>query len=517
MKKFTALAFVLALTAPPVFAAAPTTAPPRETPAEEDRVEASRAALSSIDTERLLTDRDYAAEVLGHIDILSPESDDPNFQGALDNLRLYALMTLERGEDSRAVLDRVILRRPDAADQYVAPWWAALSILDYGRAVTLIDLASRNVLARGWADLREMLGREAPAILLHHFKTERDDASRVRLAEALYRVGWPGDGDREAADFLRSILLDQRLAQGDRQGARDYAAGIMTPSGVLPLLALRRYDEVLPSDADRLAMLRAAIAEHDGETADAIAGAAPSMRRILDRASFLRSVGRDSEALDVLAPHLEDVPATVAASEEGMWAVNEAVYTLISLGRFAEATALMERLIAIPLSENGSLIGPYINHIAVLSRAGHHADALAFAQELEADSDRYANDYGKMWILSSSICALSGLGRGGEASPLIERMRALGDANPAAMTRAFVCLDDMASAETELVERLQGDDPETAVLALQDYTLVSETAPPDPLFERFIALRDRPAVRGALDRVGRVMQLPLARTYWGGT
>jgi hypothetical protein len=67
-----------------------------------------------------------------------------------------------------------------------------------------------------------------------------------------------------------------------------------------------------------------------------------------------------------------------------------------------------------------------------------------------------------------------------------------------------------------MVHRLESDDPGDAILALQDFSLSAGPAQTGALYDRLVALRDRPEVRAALDRVGRVYTLPLARTYWGG-
>ena len=66
-----------------------------------------------------------------------------------------------------------------------------------------------------------------------------------------------------------------------------------------------------------------------------------------------------------------------------------------------------------------------------------------------------------------------------------------------------------------LVERLGGDDPAEAILALQDYELSGGVAQASEMYDRLLALRERPAVRAALARVGRSLRLPLARSYWG--
>src|SRR6185436_6821181 len=105
-----------------------------------------------------------------------------------------------------------------------------------------------------------------------------------------------------------------------------------------------------------------------------------------------------------------------------------------------------------------------------------------------------------------------GLDRGGEAAPQLERLRGQSEVNPAAVTRAYLCVGDSDSAAALMVHRLESDEPDSAILALQDYALSRGSAQQGPLYDRLLALRERPAVHAALGRVGRVMTLPLART-----
>ncbi|HWT11846.1 MAG TPA: hypothetical protein VN231_03755 [Allosphingosinicella sp.] len=494
--------------------AAPTTAP-IEAPAED--VEASRLAVAGMDIDRLVSDPAFAGEMIVHLDRLAAvAAGDPGTSLAIDNLRLLALVTLERADEARAVIDRSLGRRPNEASSYAALWYAALSLGDSQRGLAVVEQASRNVSGVGWSELREILDRNQVFSLFQQFQAQRDKASRGRLAEALLRIGWPGPGSREIADSVRLVLIEHRLEQGDRAAAADLAAGVMTPSNVASLIVRKRFDGLFPAGMDRLARLRQALEEHDRHTAELQAAAPQDMGRLVERSQLLRTLGRDGDALGLLRPFIADPAATATREEQGMWVVNEATYALIALGRKDEAVALMGRLAALPLAEHPYLISADINYGEVLWEAGRYADSLAHARRLESEFLEFASDYGTMWIRATIVCALASLERAAEAAPTLALMQAQSDGNPAAMMRALLCLDDMAAAERLMVSRLDGDDPEQAVLALQDYALVPAAAGPDPILERLMALRERPAVRAALERVGRIVQLPVARTYWGG-
>lgn len=506
---------ILAAVAWAAFAATGAAAQPAAN--DEAAIAQSREAFTTLDVDRLGSDRDYAAEMLPHIDrvLASLPAEDRELREDIEMLRLYTLVTLDRRDEIAPILDAVASRRSRDPDDYASAVYAALRIEDHPRAVVLVEAASRNVAGVGWGQLREGLDKDNMWMLLGELDRSGRSGELTRLAQALFRIGWPGDGDAGSADYLRTLLLEDRLAQGDLAAARDYAAGLSTVQNVVGLIVRPRYDEVLSPGSDRIALLETAIAAEDRATAAAVEGGQASHQRLLERVQFLRGVGRNEEAVTLLQPHLADVSATVAASDEGMWLVNEAAYALIALGRDAEAIALMRQLTQMPIGERIELIGPVINFAEMLFQTGRATEGLEHATWLDREAGQYANDYGKMWIASAIACSLARLDRGGEAEPQIERLRAHAEVNPAALMQAYLCLGRDDEAAALMVERLGRDDPEPAILALQDYAMSRGPAQTGTVYERLLALRERPDVRAALGRVGRVLTLPLSRSYWG--
>ncbi len=498
--------------------AAPATAQPGDALAATQPAatpsEAARAALESFDMRRLVRDRAYAAEILRHVETL--DADEAAQLDAEDRagIRLMALAALARREEAQAGIDRLVAAGPREVQPHVDAWWSALILEDHARAVAVLEGASRRVRGVDRPELRRQLGADLPRAMFAHLTGDAGRPLRVRLAAALLGMGWPGNSDRVAGDDLRMMLLDDRLAQGDAAGAAEIAGTIRTPPALLPLLLLRRYDAVIGPDRDRLAMLRAALAEEDRETAEAVAVREPSVDHMLARARYLRAVGRNAEAWSLVEPLTRDVAATVAAGTSGIWLIDQAVGVLYALDRKDEAVALDRRLVAVPLTVNPELIGIYINHIALLSEAGLHAEALDHARRIERDHARRANPYGRMWVSSGIVCALVGLGRAGEAAPVLASMRAASEDNLAAMTRTQLCLGDTAAAEALLIRRL--GEANSASMATDFQTFELDDDPPEPgsLEGRMRALRERPAVRAALDRVARRLRLPLAEFTW---
>ena len=482
--------------------------------AQEPEVEQPGEAPPAIDGGRLLGDRAYAAEMLPELDRLAERAgDDREALQAVEGLRLLALVTLERRDEVRSGTRRLLSRRSRDPDSYAMPFYAAVAAQDHPLVLEVVETASRSVPGVAWPQLRELLERDYVSPTLWELRSS--PAERVRLAEALVRIGWPGPAERGTADYVRSILVEDRLERGDARASADYAAGIVTPGTLLDMLVQPRFDAVVAPGRDRLAVLQEALEAEDRATADALAAAPDDVRRLLDRIHHLRSVARDDEALALLAPHLVDPRATAAASEEGMWLINEAAYALTALERRQEGLALMAQAAALPLADHPYAISISINYAEMLTQAGQPEAGLEHALRLQREAGEYSSDYGEMWISAWIACALAQLGRSAEAAPEIERMRPRADVNQAALTMAHLCLGDDHSAAALIVRRLEGDDPVAAVLALQDYTLSRGIAQAGPLQQRLLTLRQRPDVRTALHRTGRTLALPLARSYWG--
>ena len=173
--------------------------------------------------------------------------------------------------------------------------------------------------------------------VLRSSRPRMQDALRVRLAGALFRIGWPGDGDAGSADFLRSILLEDRLRAGrPRPAPSTSPRASRRPAPILSLIVQHA--------------LRSASSRRAGTGWHCCATRSPSEDRD-DR----RSAGRPrrritTRMLDRVALSAQRRPqcgragagrgrsratcaATVAAGEDGMWLINEAGYALIALGR----------------------------------------------------------------------------------------------------------------------------------------------------------------------------------------
>lgn len=302
-------------------------------------------------------------------------------------------------------------------------------------------------------------------------------------------------------------------AQPDAAPEAQLPRGMSTPGEVLRVIVQPRYDREVAPGVDRLELLGQALARRDRETAAELAAAPRDLRRVIARANYLSGRGRNEEALALLLPYARDFDRTLAAGPAGRELLQDASYALYAVGRDDEAILVMGSLAALPIAANPELINSRIDFLQILHDTGHHLQAVEGARGLLQAGRRYANAFGMAWVSSQMVCSLAALNRMDEARPHLARMRTYRTANPVAVTQASLCAGDDDAAAAELIRRLGSDDPAPAILALQNFDV--RNGRHDPLYERLMALRERPDVRAALDRVGRVLTLPLPRSYWG--
>ena len=150
-----------------------------------------------------------------------------------------------------------------------------------------------------------------------------------------------------------------------------------------------------------------------------------------------------------------------------------------------------------------------------MNRAGLHREAAAYSEKLFRDDARKASEYGHMWMWQVAACGHASSGNMAAAKPWIERLRADPDVNRAALMLGLLCTNDLDGAASQLIERLDGDEASDMLMAVQDYTIALNSAHSRTLDSRLQQIVARPAVATAIASKGRILKLPLSRTYWG--
>lgn len=512
LKLFAAAALIVAL---PAAARQPT---PRPAAPLDDRLSAASEALANLDPERIDSDPAYAAAIADHVVVAQRQAGlDAEMRYEMQGLLLYALAAAERHDASEAAADALIAMRPSSVRSYAGAIAAASAARRQPRLVALVERASQALTDPAErAVFLEIVTPERVAWQLRELRIANDGASRARLAEALLRIGYPGAGQRPAeADGMRMILVRHRLQQSDAPGASAAAADIRSLTPVLSLATDRRYDAVM-GDADRLGRVRAAIEAEDRETSARLAEAPDDTDRLVQRAAFLRSIGRDADVLTLLMPLMADPRLVVARGDKGLWLVNEAAYSLIATGVPDEGVELMRPLATMNLQARPDLINTSINFTSILYRTGRTEEALREAERLGAAADGIASDYGKMIIWSTAACSAASLGRRQVSDGWMARMEPKESENRAAMVETRLCRGETDAAERALIAALEDEDwRDMAILWFQDWAPRQRSAVSQAQYERFVQLSRRPAVQAAFARFGHRLSLPMTDAVYG--
>lgn len=322
----------------------------------------------------------------------------------------------------------------------------------------------------------------------------------------------PDDGLRR--DHVR-LLLDR----GEVARARERAAPITDPHTVLTMRVDRRFDALRSTpDFERAFDLAAAVDRHIARTRRSIADNPRLLGPSLDLVQALRLQGKHQEALRevdaILArANTAEGPSLFEDHEDQLnWLLNERSYILYDLDRREEARSTFGQ--SIGAGEGGEWnVSQVINFASRLQAEGRSSEALEVLRTMGR-----ASPYGDMWAATVRACAGEVLSNAQVRDEALTFLREHEDDNPAAFTRALLCVNDLDGAAAAYVRRLGNEEHrETALLALQIYEppAVVLSAQEADIERRQASVRDRPEVQAAVEAIGRIERVPFHSVYWG--
>jgi tetratricopeptide (TPR) repeat protein len=343
-------------------------------------------------------------------------------------------------------------------------------------------------------------------------KGGRELAAFAWLDNAKYAVPPPNFDD-----FMRMRRGRLLLGRGRVEEARRVLRGVASIDAIVEMRVDRRFDPLRGEPAFESQLeVRAAAAKDVERTRAAMRANPRSMEAVFRHTTVLGQVARDAEALAIVDEALARIDAEPAAFDDvedyRNWMFQRRGTLLSSLGRTEEARAAMQT--AAGLKEHGEVnVSNAINLAGHLVAEGRAAEALALVPRVGE-----ASPYGKAWIETVRTCAGVQLKDEELVAAALDNLKAREADNPAALTRALLCTNDLDGAAASMIRRLVDEEMRAqALLDLQD-TLDSGRKEDFPfgktLQARFVALRDRKDVRAAVAKVGRIEKLPL--NYIGG-
>jgi hypothetical protein len=190
------------------------------------------------------------------------------------------------------------------------------------------------------------------------------------------------------------------------------------------------------------------------------------------------------------------------ADEDTGWLVNNVAMALHQAGRAEEADALFARLNDAKIPNAGWRVSMEINRVELLVADGKFDRGLALMDATEASARENGNPYSQQLVRRLRYCALSGLGRKGDAAKLLPAM--LDHAKDAyhATIDGLLCAGDIDRAE-QMALRALGDKKfeEPFVRSLQSIPLPGDD--PSIWQGNWKVFHSRPAIQAAFARIGR--------------
>ena len=372
---------------------------------------------------------------------------------------------------------------------------------------------------------------------LHGLLNGNDDGGELkfRFLRTLHEVGYsPEHPFYTAEDFMidYAIMLANK---GEISALKDIVLTITDPGILVRVMIDRRFDVVSqdPSLAGFLDLTSAAERE-----------VARLEQLIEDNPEYAIGAYYLSRTLAGLWRFEESLAAIEPVALKVRWPFNIGSYTDIDAAKpwvMAEYSAALERLeypeqsaamyveAVEPPKVDVQNISQVINVLPRALYGGFLRETHDLARMVDLSQ---ASTYGKMWVHSIIVCVNV---MGPQISDYTESEAYLLEHeryNPGALTHSLLCKGDMDAAGRQMIGRL--DDPQLrmkALLYLQDIDADSEwqkerrqhehaatddLSPGHILWHRFDELRARDDVLRAVNRVGRLIDVPLYSLVWGG-
>jgi transglutaminase-like putative cysteine protease/tetratricopeptide (TPR) repeat protein len=457
-------------------------------------------------------------EALEQINTLSAKRDrDDAVQGYLSLLKGGILVDLDRLQASQAAFDDAFrLMEPDSPQTYLI--YAGMLERDekYVEAAKIVTRMF-NKLPESIALIRvEWVGQLAHQLQEDkHF--EESDEVYVAAAVALYANKDKADSTNR---WLYSAAITPLIQKGDVEKAREILTEISDPETAMSL-AMNRINEPLWNDIESLfgphleEGIKSFVAMSGKEAREDPSDFQKQSRYL----NALRQQGSLEEGVDYGADIIQNWAKIEAIGDDAFWFVNEYAMMLSDAGRTDESAATYDKLLSMGIEQNPNLINMAINKAHMLLGAGRYDAVLAEVEELESLDDEMASDYGKMLIYGAKICALSQLGQLEAARDVWTAAIAdVGDANPTSQNQAMICLGMDEEAADLMISRLENPAQKDSAI----YAFVEASTPDQRsgftslMMRRASAIRQRPDVLAAFNKVGREFKVSGSEVYWHG-
>ena len=466
-------------------------------PTEAPSIEKQLAAAAS------LVDANKSDEALVLLDAMRAATDLPIERGQIEGLRSFALARANRIPEARQAIEASVGSSP-------APSMLLLRQLFLLRAFDSDPKGAGDTLLLIAATDPKGLNTLPTEVVSDVMRVSQADKNRAfELDYALVTAGWsPADTTLSDLDDLRERLIGALVAQGRTDDAQAIVPNILNPAVLLHLGIDRRYTALWPAIERQLGPASKTASEAYVTAARARFDKAPtSLIARLGFAQALNIAAREPEAI-VVANAATPPEALAVLTDREVWLVNLHAALLGDAGKIDEALARIAALTATPGAARPGMAATVINEVLLAQSLGRAKTALTLAETAAARPA--LNGFARLYLAQAQACALTDLGRKGEAATAAAPLIAEPEANDDAFLAAMICLGRTDAAAAAIVKRLASADDRGAMLFELQPFLINDRPTPRDVQQRAAlrALKARPDVKAAFLQAGR--DLPAA-------
>ncbi|MBX5462051.1 MAG: hypothetical protein IRZ28_13305 [Steroidobacteraceae bacterium] len=374
----------------------------------------------------------------------------------------------------------------------------------------LMELAERH------PDALAALGRQldtARTVVLTVLSAE--PAAKYRAMTALFDRHWLLPNRFQPADLWME-LLPMEIEKGNIRRAAEVAARIQEPPDILLIRVDKRFDPLvrayprqfdLTAATDRFLAFLSDLCRKFPRT---LAHRISLVYTLLDAGRFEEAIATADEVL-ALSPDLQTAILNYDDADAWFnWLLDYRASALEALGIWHDAEKYRKRAAELP-EEGRPNVSNAINLAGLYSRLGRSREALAALGDMASPGEGLSR-YGRMQV--DLILLQTALTEGDEsrAKEVLERMRQSQAASLRTFEEALLVANQMDEAAMLLIRRL--GDPKTRTSALLDVQayLPGGVSPYDRMLdERWAQLRTRQDVIAAVEKVGRIESVPRPR------
>lgn len=423
-------------------------------------------------------------------------------RNAVQILRISCLGPVGRGDEIPGIYKEMAASEPDNPSVRAVGVFVAAQLDDMPEAARRLTALAEQA-PDGLGSINGVLARG----ILQDLGERHDLAGRKRLFVALARADWqpadePDMRESVAQGAIEALLADRRLPE-----AEAFLPRIAMPEILVTMATERLYEPLWPA-------IEARLGDHSGLAIDRFAlGRLEAFtrsenddrtRRDAIRAFIL--LGRYPEAIELG----EKVAVVDGMSDDAVASVRYHAQALAAEGDRAGAIERLRPFTTIDPAKTPSSVSGLVGLAELLDEAARPAEALAVARAAQASSGDTISKWGRAWLRRTEVCALSTMGREGEAKPIADGLIAGSADNEAAAIEALLCAGRADDAAKIAVATLATPDG-TAAIADQFQPEEAIWAPAGSrLRGLWVAFLTRTDVKAAFDRSARI----LPRRLW---